>query len=1267
MSATGAMNKLSLHRPLFFFIFMGIKVCKVKSACNILTQSINIKYLTLSQQQLYNITDPCVTTCTTGFYGDFCQDLSMYSKLPMGPWNQAGYCTNGGGVMRSMSIDVSNIFSIQYTRKDSILIGISYGGYSNSIISEISLYSRAVTPVMYPTPAGSLDSLVVRKGVIYVARSIKVNGAVRYDIAVLNAPLKAQTLMPISTNGILIEVCNDKGKVTAFVYGSNQVNACYPNGICNTWVSYTPSITGMISGADGGNTLYASSGSDILKLTSTGTSILKSTTTPIYCLTGIPDINVLLYKSRNNMWQINIDTNTILSLPLGTTQTQEVVCSADVSEQNNQILIVQRGTISTLEAVQESCPFGKTSQAILCNSTTQCTMCPPPPSNALPTEGSVICEWYCMSGYVKIGSRCIAQVVQPCPNYYKISPDSPGLCIPSVLPWTDQGKYVTSRKFSSQMYLTIRSPPYLLTVTSDGSSLIQAVQGRFSVSRDNGMSWANVAVVPFASTRCYSSAQNSYYYLSSRSNIIWTAFTIQHVEGTQHCLWAVDATNVTFPQGGQQLKVIQAWALNTQLCSATGEGEGVYAVLCGHHYISYAKLQSGSVLLPVIGSPIAGYIDGTFLAAKFSNPSSVVACDSRLYISDTGNCLIREVDPLRGVVGTIAGVFGTCQRADGIGSGTNLVYPTNLIYTPYNGFFLFVDKYTNENFAVIRQFHAHTSTVNTVSIMPYSYFTGIIASDSAIIVSAQHIYYIYNASWEYCPAGTSSIEGTAFDSSSCLTCPVFHYSDTVSGSCLPCSSPSCGLPGQLLIPCQLSSDAHCGSCTNKPTNNSKYIGASRIPGTTDGGGDCTWAYTPPCPVGYYSLNTSGGVCSSCPIWSTTAKVGSGSISNCTCMADGKWSYLQGSNGVTESTESIMSCLIKSPFSSFPARCGPLEACKGYMEPAFPFPILPSCTSFDTDTYVGVCPCQPGEYIHQIYPKVCSNCPAGLYSPDGRDCRTCPYLTEPSSDRSTCRCAAGTYDVALTQAAPRCLCGPGKAFHPSHGCVQCSENTYSTEIRDFSATRFIDSMPTVSSMLCIQCPEGMWSPTGASECIQCPLGKFRQQVDTACQSCPVGSYAPIPTEPQCVNCLPECQGKMETKCPTDDNLLMCSDCRPPRANSAFNGQRDCATSCKAGFYELDNECVECTVYYKATCPEGNRLVDCTSYADSGCIACTNTSMPLNYAVWSYTSNSPDGPSLLCEWECEAGYAPRRTPLPVGVDAAWECFKAGEWSVWDLFTL
>lgn len=1226
-----------------------IHVCMLprlaNTACEIFLQSSNIKYLDPTQLTLFNISDQCTTTCSDGYYGDFCQDLSQYAKLSMGPWNQAGYCTNGPGILRSMTMDVSAFSSIQYTKKDSVLIGISNAGYTTnagslaSVVSEISLYSRAITPVLRPTPAGSLNALTVRRGVVYVARTVQVSGYDTNDLVVLTAPMQPKVLMPVAVRVVMFDVCVDKGTVTAFVYGSGGIKACYPNGVCSTWVASIPTVSGMMLGADCQKTLYISSFANILRVTSAGSTLLKAAESTVYCLTGVADINVLLYKSKNNMWQINLGTGSSQNLPLGVAQTQEMQCSADVSEKSNQILIVQNGIIRTLEAVQEPCAFGKTSQALLCNSIAQCADCPPPPANAYTVEGSVSCEWVCRAGFEQMGSKCVAPIPLPCPAYYTVSQASSGTCAPSTLPWAVQGRYATSAAYSAQQLLPVANMPVYM-LASEGQALIHAIPGQFYLSLNGGASWTALSFANYAALTCYANSQNSYYYLSSRRGILWTAFTQQRPEGLRHCLWRVNATDAIASRGVQPLGVLRSWTLDRQLCSVTGETDTAYAILCGNHYVS--RLQSDA-MSPLIGAPLPGYADGVFQAARFSSPSSVAMFDSRLYVADTGNCVIREADVVLCVVTTVAGTAGACLRSDGVGGDAALTYPALLSYTAYEGFLLFVDRYLNWQKAYVRQFHAPSSTVSTVQVSPFAFsqISSLAASQYGVVAASQRAYYVYNASQKPCPAGTTSLAGNAWGASGCFACPAAYYSRD--GGCSPCSALTCSLPGQLLVPCQLDADAYCGSCTNKPAGNSRYVGASGIPGTSSGGGDCAWVYTAPCPAGYY--NSTGSACALCPPWSTTAGSGSRSLSDCVCMGGGRWVD--------------RACVVPSPFASNPALCHPLVQCAAYVEPSMTFPVLPGCTSFDVDSHVGVCPCLPGEYISQIYPKVCTACPAGLYSPGGRGCKVCPYMTEPSADRTSCRCTAGTSDIALALAEPQCVCGPGKAFSPSVGCTPCPVNTYSTAVRGYSIP--------MQALQCIPCPAGTWAPQGSTSCSQCPFGQYRESSDPACRDCSRGSYAPNQAVALCVDCVPSCGGRRETQCATDGALYMCSNCQAPRANAAFNGKRDCATSCNAGYYEADGECVRCKEYYKASCPAGNRFVGCSSYSDAGCVACVNASMPLNFAVWSYRADKPDGPSVACEWVCEEGYSPKRPSLPAGVEAEWECVKAGGWSVWDLFTL
>jgi hypothetical protein len=143
----------------------------------------NIQYL--AQPNPYLLTDPCTITCSLSYTGDFCLDQTpLFSKLPMGPWNQPCYYTVGSGTLRTMSIDVSGINSIQFTARDSLLIGIQAA--TNSVV-EIALYSRTITPVLTAPAGGSYDSLVVRNCIVYTARTTQSGGSsYTYSIGALN-------------------------------------------------------------------------------------------------------------------------------------------------------------------------------------------------------------------------------------------------------------------------------------------------------------------------------------------------------------------------------------------------------------------------------------------------------------------------------------------------------------------------------------------------------------------------------------------------------------------------------------------------------------------------------------------------------------------------------------------------------------------------------------------------------------------------------------------------------------------------------------------------------------------------------------------------------------------------------------------------------------------------------------------------------------------------------------------------------------------------
>ena len=1218
---------------LVLIVFFLAQPFPAECGCGVLMPYSSMTYLDQTQLTRYGLTDPCTVTCTAGYTGDFCQDkTSFYRSLPMGPWNQAGYYTLGRGLLKTQSISVNSIDYIQFTKKDSTLVGIFNAMYSGSSVVEINLYSRAITPVMTPSAGSSFDCLLVRNGIVYVARTIQIPVTATtsmnvYDVVHVTETYQvAKSLAQPSARVSLMEVFVDKGMVTTLVYLSTvkTINACYPDGTCSKWA--TLDINGMACGVDCPSAVFASAGSKIMRITSVGAiTQLSETGSTIYCLTGLSKLNLLLYKSISTIYQHNILTQTSSSIPLGVADSGiKKICSLDVSELNNQILIVQDGVIRTLEAVQQLCGYGLTSQALLSNSKESCFPCSAPPENAYWIEGSALCEWKCNLQFLQVGSRCVSQAVMPCTAYYVTDLLNTGLCTPSLIPWVDQGSYVESVLYSNPKTLQGKVSPYPTTAIGK-SVLIEVSMGAFYVSVNEGTSWSDINFASFTQQPCPWSSFNQYYYLSSNGNgYMWVAF--YYSNPSRHCLWFVDATEATLTQGSQ-LKVIQSWSLGSRLCSATGDHFNTYVLLCGAHFLSYAQVKSGSTLQHLAGGIQAGYLDGTLKNSKFNAPSSVVLNDHRLYVSDTGNCVIRELDLLRDATKTVAGNPDVCQRIDSGLMKAALVFPTNLTYTPFPGFFIFVDKYTNEENSVIRQFHVLSYTVQTIYVMPSNYFNEIISVGNKIMIRIERNYQFLQANAALCPAGSSSLTGGALTVGGCISCGSGFYSDAFAGACKNCSMIVCDQPGKMLVPCELDADAYCGQCTNKPVGDTVYTGPSSITGTSSGGGDCLWAYTPPCPRGYYASN---GLCVNCPAWSTTPSAGSTLLSQCMCLGNGVWT-----DGV---------CVVPASLVLFP--------------------LLPSCSDYTIDSPDGICPCEPGEYIQQINPKICTPCQPGSYSAAGTACVSCPERTEPSMDRSTCRCAGGLHDASdVTSKTPQCECGPGKAFlRTPLMCKNCAENTFNAAV--------VDSLSADTLSTCQSCAPGTFSGSGASVCAQCPFGTYRvANSPFGCQSCLIGMYASDPTYDSCVTCSETCEnGAKESPCPTDPDRFICSECAETiRANSHLNGARDCATSCNTGYFERDNECVRCADFDQFSCTNGSLHVRCGLYSDAACVPCVNDSMPLNYAVWKYSPLLAGGPNAVCEWTCEPGYVPTQTPLPGGVPSAWECVLAGAFNAWDLFTI
>ncbi|MDR0902815.1 MAG: TonB-dependent receptor, partial [Opitutaceae bacterium] len=98
--------------------------------------------------------------------------------------------------------------------------------------------------------------------------------------------------------------------------------------------------------------------------------------------------------------------------------------------------------------------------------------------------------------------------------------------------------------------------------------------------------------------------------------------------------------------------------------SGAGESAVVYVADTGNHTVR--AVASGGVVTLAGVSGSAGYADGAGLAALFDGPRGLaVDADGILYMADTGNSVIREINTATGEAGTVAGTPTLAGRVDG--------------------------------------------------------------------------------------------------------------------------------------------------------------------------------------------------------------------------------------------------------------------------------------------------------------------------------------------------------------------------------------------------------------------------------------------------------------------------------------------------------------------------------------------------------------------------------------------------------------------------
>lgn len=544
------------------------------------------------------------------------------------------------------------------------------------------------------------------------------------------------------------------------------------------------------------------------------------------------------------------------------------------------------------------------------------------------------------------------------------------------------------------------------------------------------------------------------------------------------------------------------------------------------------------------------------------------------------------------------------------------------------------------------------------------------------------------SSCDMCLAGTYSL------SVECIACAPGKYSGNASSSCVSCS-PGTFSDAPAVSECKLcesgfyssqSSALECSTCSNGTFSRGGSWGCQECePGTYSFAGFSTcWE----CEVGQYQSDYGSSSCDSCSLnFTFSSHNRSSSCSMCTvCDTDNNYYYTKKCDLVSDA--SCQTCTICMPGEFMESECttdsdrvcpvcpecsnetylksGCVDGLRPICEPCTQCSGQPlvNCTplddtvcSFHSDCHVslesfrefswmldGSIPpnkfkgCTKGQYISELNPLVCKDCPEWLHGPNGLWCEPCKGYQEPYIDQTSCVCIF----PSVVKTGNVCECDIG-FYVNQQGCQPCKQGTF----KNFSVV--LDDNWWDQDVPCSACPLGKWSNPQASSCYACLPGQYRTD-NTGCQSCLQGFYALDPADStSCVACNESCSpGYLETPCPLYDlgDKFVCQQCPLLPPNASWTEK--CFYDCMDGYYNENNTCVQCSIL---ECPLGYHKTECTTYADMDCdVPCVNNTKPPFNSEWDRA----------CTWKCQDGY--QEVALDYSMWTQYECILGSTRPFW-----
>ncbi len=141
----------------------------------------------------------------------------------------------------------------------------------------------------------------------------------------------------------------------------------------------------------------------------------------------------------------------------------------------------------------------------------------------------------------------------------------------------------------------------------------------------------------------------------------------------------------------------------------TTDGTCLYVSDTGNDTIRKINIATGLVTTIAGQAGAIGNADGTGTAATFDQPEGITTDGTYLYVADTFNRTIRKINISTGLVSTMAGLAGNAGSADGQGSAARFDVPRGITT---DGTYLYVSDSVNDT---VRQINISTGQVTTIA------------------------------------------------------------------------------------------------------------------------------------------------------------------------------------------------------------------------------------------------------------------------------------------------------------------------------------------------------------------------------------------------------------------------------------------------------------------------------------------------------------------------------------------------------------------------